>query len=203
MSAVAETSGSASATVTLFENGVTESLVATSDNTARTANELELVLGEGPTRESAAGGDLVYAGDAELRKRWPQCGPALAALDVRSVAAAPLRTHTSRLGTLTVFDPRPTVRSSDLAQLIETADALTDSVLLASAAAFDDGVPDLPLFNEAEQQVVTHQAAGMLSVQAGCDIADAFTLLCARAFATGERVEDVAHRVVNEGLRLT
>jgi hypothetical protein len=45
----------------------------------------------------------------------------------------------------------------------------------------------LPRFGEADVAAVVHQAAGMVSQQCGCGIADALALLRARAFSAGRR----------------
>src|SRR3954467_2356234 len=48
---------------------------------------------------------------------------------------------------------------------------------------------------------VLHQAAGMVSVQAGCAVNDAYALLDARALGEGRHVNDIADDVVQRRLR--
>jgi hypothetical protein len=54
----------------------------------------------------------------------------------------------------------------------------------------------------AGDQAIVHQAAGMVSARCHCSISDAADLLRARAFASGQLVEQVAFALVHEGLRL-
>jgi AmiR/NasT family two-component response regulator len=48
---------------------------------------------------------------------------------------------------------------------------------------------------------VVHQAVGMVSVQVGCSLDEAYTLLCERAMVQGYDVEDLAGDVVARVIR--
>ena len=53
----------------------------------------------------------------------------------------------------------------------------------------------------AAYQLQVHQATGMVSVQAGVSIEDAFLMLRARAFSSDRLLAEVAHEVVERRLR--
>ena len=55
----------------------------------------------------------------------------------------------------------------------------------------------------AAYQMEVHQASGMVKVQAGVTIEEAFLMLRAHAFASGRPIADVAKNVVERRLRLT
>jgi AmiR/NasT family two-component response regulator len=48
-----------------------------------------------------------------------------------------------------------------------------------------------------------HQATGMIAIQLGSNLADALTVLRARAFASGRPIVELAHDVVTRRLRFT
>jgi len=50
-------------------------------------------------------------------------------------------------------------------------------------------------------EALVHQAVGMVSVQADCELAEAFLLLTARAKTTGVPVHTIALAVVTDVLR--
>ena len=56
------------------------------------------------------------------------------------------------------------------------------------------GIPD-------ERSAHVHQAAGMIAVQANCDLEEAFGRLAIRAKAMGQTVEDTALDVLDRRIR--
>jgi len=200
MAAVAAILGMDGAAVTVFGRLHTPAMVATSDPTAQAAHDLEFVLGEGPTTDATASGSLVVAAGPAVRDRWPQYGAAVAELGVLAVVATPLTLPTVCLGALCGFDSRPSLADGVAASADEVADALTHTVLLSSGAT--DGIPRVPLFDEADYQAVVHQAVGMVSVQCDCTIDDALAMLRARSFADGRPIAEIAEQIVAGSVRL-
>ncbi|MFG3143097.1 GAF and ANTAR domain-containing protein [Streptomyces sp. NPDC048243] len=191
MASVAEVCGTRGAALSYLAADRSELAVAASDEPARAAQELEFLLGEGPARDAAVAGTAVRASGTELCERWPVYGTALAELGFDEVAAVPLRQHDSCVGSLTVFDPR----SGATGSLTEVADALTRTMVLGPQA-------DPGLYGGTNPRAVVHQAAGMVSVHAGCAVADALELVKARAFSEGLPVDSVAERIVRGELLL-
>lgn len=203
MAAVAAVLGVDGAAVTVFGRRHTQAMVATSDPTAQAAHDLEFVLGEGPTTDATTSGAVVVAAGPAVRGRWPHYGAAVAELGVRAVVATPLTLPTVCLGALCGFDSRSSLQEGVAASVDTVADVLTHTVLLNSRATGEaDGIPRLPLFDEADYQAVVHQAVGMVSVQCDCDLDDALAMLRARSFADGRPIAVVATQIVNGTLRL-
>jgi hypothetical protein len=197
MAAVAATLGMDSAMITLVGRDQSQGMVVVSDPTARAAHDLEFILGEGPSADVAAIGEIVVASGEVLRERWPQYGAAVAELGVRTVVAMPLALPNVRLGTLCAFDRRPALDGDVTGSVGQIADALTHTVLLAPNAEQYSA-----LFVEADYQPVVHQAIGMVSVQCDCTPDDALAILRARAFAQGQPVDSIAEAVVAGTIRL-
>ncbi|MDJ1134888.1 GAF domain-containing protein [Streptomyces iconiensis] len=193
MGGVAEACGAESAALALVGADQSQLAFATSDPCAERAQELEFVLDEGPGRDAALLRVPVSAGGDGLAVRWPRYGPGLAGLGVGEVLAVPLTTPGACLGALTILNRRP--RGMVPRAVAGVAAALTHSVLLGPDA-------DPGLYGEADHRDRVQLAAGMVSVQAGCAVADALALIKARAFADGLPTAVVALAVTSRELRL-
>lgn len=193
MTGVAEACGTSSAAVTLVGTSLDHLALATSDEPARAAQELEFLLGEGPARDATRRRRPVSATGRTLTDRWPGYGPALQDLGIVEVFAVPLTLSDICLGALVVFDPAPGVIGSTAFD--EVAVALTRTMLLGR-----DADPDL--YGATDLRVVVHQAAGMVCVQLDCQVSDALELIKARAFTEGTSAHSVATRIVRGELRL-
>ncbi|MGW4849322.1 GAF domain-containing protein [Nocardia brasiliensis] len=201
MAAVAVLLGMDSAAVTVVGHTGDELLVATSDSTARAAHDLELVVGEGPGHEVLAGGRLVTAEATELTTRWPQYGPALTELGVRSVVAVPL-VSSQVIGALCLFTDQSVPLTEISSAAAKVADALANTVLLTASGTAPDGSPRGILLDEADYLPALHQAVGMVAVQCTCDLDAALALLRARAFTENVTVTEIARRVLQDGYQL-
>ncbi len=196
MTAVAATLGLRSATATLCGRRQAAAAVAASDETARAAHDLEIVLGEGPAAAAMTEGALVQATGATLCERWPTYGPAVAELGVRAVVAAPLLIRTRCFGVLCAYGPGPAM-GGDIAAVTERiADALIHTILDADA----DGALDML---DEDFLATVNQAIGKVAAYHECAVEDAEALLRARAFADNRPVRDVALDVVEGRTRLS
>ncbi|MEU5902399.1 GAF and ANTAR domain-containing protein [Streptomyces venezuelae] len=188
MTGVAEALGTASAAITLVDSAQNQLAVAVSDEPALSAQDLEFVLGEGPSRDAAYERRPVHSAGAQIERRWPGYGPVFTSMGFTSVLAVPLETQAGCFGSLAVFDPRAgLLRSTDLA---EVTAALTRIVLLGPDA-------DPELYGGTDHRDVVQQAVGVLSVRIGCGIADALALIKARAFADETTTAAIARRILN------
>ncbi|MFF0744186.1 GAF domain-containing protein [Streptomyces sp. NPDC004111] len=196
MSGVAEACGTASATFALLDADRTQLAFAASDPPSQAAQDLEFVLGEGPCRDAAELRRPVHVSGPEIEAHWPGYGPALGALGIGEVVAVPLQTPDrpeACLGALAAFNPRPGLVESGALSAI--GGALTRTVLL-------DPDADPTLYGGIDHRDKVNQAAGVVSVQAECSIADALALLKARAFAEGMSSQRLAEAIVSGVLRL-
>jgi hypothetical protein len=196
MRSVASQLGMSSALAALgHKDGATAVVVAASDETARVAHDLELVMAEGPATEAARGAPVRAAGQA-LCERWPRYGPAVGELGVQAVCAAPLRSRSRGLGVLCGYGRVPATSQQTLTATRLMADVLTEALIGTIDLAPEKDSLCLAFLDESDHQSTVHQAAGMLSVQYGCQVEDAADLLAARAFADGKPVQEIALGVV-------
>lgn len=201
MTAVAKTAGWRGAVLSLSDQAGGEKLVAASDETARSAHELEVTLNEGPTWDVLNGG-LPVARGMELDARWPRYSAAVDDLGVRAVAAVPVDLGEGDLGAvLTVTGATVPTLADRACGLGEVAEALGRTVLrVPDLVYFDDaGVPGLNVFQDADFQPALHQAAGLLHGRFGWDIHDAVALIRAHAFAEDRPVAEIADDVCRAG----
>lgn len=200
--AAAAVLGMPSTTIVLFDGQRAIAVLASSDVTARAAHDLEAVLGEGPVHAVTGNPATIGVAGSALCDRWPRYGPAVAGLGVQAVLAVPLVPGGS-LGVLCAYDRQPAITGNAAAAAGRIGAAVARS-LLKAAPPRGDSMSDSALrrFGLADDQAVVHQAAGMVSVHCHCSINDALALLRARAFASGQPVEQVALAVAHGGLRL-
>jgi hypothetical protein len=192
MAGVAEACGTESAAVTLIGASLDQLALAASDEPARAAQELEFLLGEGPTRDATGELRPVLADSAAMLDRWPGYGPAVAELGIKAVAAVPLSVSGTCVGALAVFDPVQGVADADTVG--EVAEALTRSMILSPDS-------DPGLYGATDVRAEVHQAAGMVSVHLDCSVADALQLIKAHAFAEGVSAHSVAESILSGELR--
>jgi hypothetical protein len=184
------------------EHGV-QLMVTATDDTARTLEELQFTLGEGPCLDAHHSGRPVAQPDAAATAaaRWPGFGPAALNAGIGAVFAFPLQIGGIRLGVLDLY--RRTSGALDDAQTTEAL-AFTDAATVLLLHLQDRANPgELPEQLDAgwTARAEVHQATGMIAVQAAVSLAEALLLLRARAFSTGRRIGDLAAEVVARHLR--
>jgi ANTAR domain len=174
--------------------------------------ELQQTLGEGPCHDALASAAPVLAGDLQdgaSGRRWPGFAPQALRLGAAAVFAFPLSIGAIRAGVMGLYrdspGPLPTARLGDGLIL---ADAATMLLLDRARQGGDDGAaadgrpvdgqsPDL-----AVHRAEIDQATGMVTVQLGVGMAEAFARLRAYAYAHDRRLADVARDIVARRLRL-
>lgn len=181
-----------------------EGLVAATDGLARTMEDLQFDLGEGPCVDASSGGRPVL--QPQLRQtavsRWPGFGPAALDAGIEAIFAFPLQVGAIRLGVLDLYRDVPgTLSPVVLRDALAFADAATRILLyLQGQMPADGGLhPDLHLPQHDRPEV--HQATGMVAVQAAVGLAEALLVLRARAFSDERSILAVARDVVSGSLR--
>ena len=176
--------------------------VAVSDGPAKTMEELQFTLGEGPCVESSRTGRPVLQPD--LMRTGPELWPAFSAgaleAGIRAIFAFPLRVGGIRLGVLDLYrDEAGELSDADLSEALSFADAATSVLLHLQAEGNASGSASLvPGGVEViEDRAAVHQASGMISVQAGVDVAQALVLLRARAYAMDRPILELAADVLD------
>jgi hypothetical protein len=178
-------------------------LIAATDARARSMEDLQLVLGEGPCVEASQSGRPVLQPDlkATATARWPHFGPAVLRAGIQAIFAFPLQVGAIRLGVLDLYRDSPgMLNAKELADALAYADAATEVILFLQSQ-----VPGTKLHPELSDgfaySPVIHQATGIISVQAGVGIGEALLLLRARAYSTGRTLVALAQDVVDRKLR--
>ena len=180
-------------------------VLAASDGSARVIEELQFSLGEGPCIDSVKTGRPVLHGDLAQTalQLWP--GFTAGALDagVAAVFAFPLQVGAITLGALDLSrDTVGPLEDVDVREAMALAAAAT-ALLLHLQMMSEPGDVHADLADSLVDRAVVHQASGMVAVQMETDLADALTVLRARAFASGRPIVDVAHDVVARNLRFS
>lgn len=115
--------GADAAAISLVFDGVNVGTLGASGPVARTIEELQFTLGEGPCLDSVAGRTPVLVVDLASpdHRRWPAYSPAVLAHDIRGVFAMPVLVAGQYLGALDLFRVAPgTLSGAHLADLIFT-----------------------------------------------------------------------------------
>ncbi|HTI77560.1 MAG TPA: GAF and ANTAR domain-containing protein [Mycobacterium sp.] len=197
------------AAISLVFDGAASGTLGSSGESARTYDELQFTLGEGPCLDSVALRSPVLVADLADpdNNRWPIYGPAMLSHRIRGVFAMPVLVAGEHIGALDFFRAQPGQLESD---------HLAGAIVAAELA----GVPMLDLMNDDLHAAVNDpesnawaelhdlsraevsQATGMLVAQLGVDPAEALVRLRAHAYATGRSSTDVARDILERRLKL-
>jgi hypothetical protein len=186
-------------------------VMSVTDPVAEQLAELQLTLGEGPCHDVLASAAPVLAadlGDENSGRRWPGFAASAERLGAGAVFAFPLSIGAIRTGVMGLYraspGPLPHARFGDALILADAATMLLlDGLHDGDGAAAADGQPangqspDLAL-----HRAEIDQATGMLTIQLGVGIAEAFARLRAYAYTHDRRLADVASDIVARRLRL-
>jgi hypothetical protein len=178
------------------------------DGTGEVLAELELTLGEGPSRDAIDSGGPVLASDlstAETARRWPGFAAEALQAGVAAVFAFPLRIGAIRAGVMGLYRDRPGPLSAfHLGDALVFADTATLLLMEAQVQTAGDGGagPGGQPEDLAAHRAEIDQATGMLTEQLGVGIADAFVRLRAYAYAHDLRLGEVARDIIARRLRL-
>ena len=197
------------AAISLILEGAPTATLGSSDDAARTLDELQFTLGEGPCLDSVAHRkpvfvvDLADPGD----RRWPAFGPAMLAQQIRGVYAVPVVVAGEYVGALDFFRERPgrldnkdfigAIAAAELAG-IPLLDLLDADLRAAVTDPSSDAWAELNALSRAE----VSQATGMVVAQLEIDPAEALVRIRAHAYATGRNATDVARDILNRRLKL-
>ncbi|PRY12884.1 GAF domain-containing protein [Kineococcus rhizosphaerae] len=193
----------------MTSEAVPAGLVAASDEVARTLEDLQFTLGEGPCLDASRTGRPVLVPDLASadrlvggRARWPGFAAAAIGAGAAAVFALPLRIGLISIGVLDLYRDRvgPLDRA-ELAEALAYATAASRMLLTLRTPPEDTGGEPAWHVPLAHDRAVVHQATGVISVTAQVDLADALVLLRARAWKDDRPVDEVAADVVAGRLR--
>jgi hypothetical protein len=178
-----------------------ELLFATDELTAQ-LDELVFTTGEGPGAADFRFGSPMLIPDLEaVAGRWPGFVPAAVRAGARAMFALPLQAGAIRVGVLSLYRSLPgSLTPAELGDVLTFADIALQMVLDA-AAGISNSPAYQPLDGLSDSRAEVYQAIGMISVQLGVSLEEAFVRLRARAFADGAALADIAGDVVSRVLR--
>ncbi|MFF3325306.1 ANTAR domain-containing protein [Streptomyces sp. NPDC002889] len=163
--------------------------LCSTDDISEQLEELQLTLGEGPCVDAFALGSAVLAPDlrtGEAQGRWRVFADTALEAGAGAVFAIPLQIGAISPGVLDLYSSVPVeLDAEELADAMAFADTATMVLLDARIEESD-----------APYRAEIDQATGMLTVQLGVGIEEAFIRLRAHAYAHGRRLAEVAADVV-------
>jgi len=170
-------------------------VLAVAGEAAAELEELQFVVGEGPTSDASLNAKPVLVPDLSATDgRWMQFTSAAELRGVRGVYAFPLQLGGVRLGVCTFYvRTAETPDSARLAALLNHVDAARELLLssLDGDGRSQDSFETLPLRTE------VYQAQGMLMVAMDISLADALVRLRAMAYAEDLDVNVLATQLVS------
>ncbi|WP_369189489.1 ANTAR domain-containing protein [Streptomyces sp. R08] len=185
--------------------------LCSTDTISEQLEELQLTLGEGPCVDAFTHGCAVLTPDLltrQLQDHWTVFADAALEAGARAVFALPLQMGAISPGVLDLYADVPTVLGTEeLADAMAFADLAT--LLLLDARIEETGAPvDGALLERGFEDLGGYraeidQATGILTIQLGVGIDEAFVRLRAYSYAQGRRLADVAADVVAHRLRFS
>jgi len=195
--------GVSGAGIMLMSGDVPRGSLCTTDEVSGLIEDLQHTFGEGPCVDAYRQDRVVIEPDlADPRTpRWFAFTPPAVEAGVGAVFAFPVRQGAVRLGAVNLYrDRRGPLSDDQYADALVTADVVARWVLDMQADA-PPGALAAELEVGADFHFVVHNAAGMVSVQAGVSITEALVRLRAFAFSNDRPLRDVAADVVAGTLR--
>ncbi|MFE7835975.1 ANTAR domain-containing protein [Streptomyces sp. NPDC057474] len=185
--------------------------LCSTDDISEQLEELQLTLGEGPCVDAFVRGSAVLTPDlltGERQDHWTVFTDAALDAGARAVFSLPLQKGAISPGVLDLYAGIPTVlNTEELADALAFADLATllllDTRIDETGAPTDGPMPDRGFEDLGAHRAEIDQASGMLTVQLGVGIDEAFVRLRAYAYARGRRLADVAADVVARRLRFS
>ena len=169
---------------------------AESDGAAHELDELQFMLGEGPTSDAFRSGRPVLIPDlAATDGRWSEFTNLARSKQVGGVYAFPLQLGAARLGVLTCYASHsPPLRTDQVVICLDLAEEARDLLLEATDHGVDgqrDVQDSLPIRTE------VYQAQGKLMVHLEISLTDALAYLRAMAYSEDLDINDLAADIVN------
>jgi hypothetical protein len=178
--------------------------VCTTNVSIAAFEELEFMLGEGPSADALASGEPTSPDQlpGELAEAWPTFNAAAGETGLRRVHAFPLNVGAASLGVLTLFSNSTAhLSTAQHEDALIAADALVH-VILGAHGATPAGAEPVAIRDAGSFRAEIHQASGMLSVQIGCSVADALVQLRGQAYALDKPIAELASDVIQRRVRL-
>ena len=178
--------------------------ICATDRRSDRLEEIQVVVSEGPGVDGFRRGRAQLVSDLRdlAHDTWPWFTSAALELGVRAMFVVPLQAGPVPLGTLTLHRTTPGALTRE--QIRETRALAGVATLLITLHDRED-VPNAVPWAVGEGsrfRAEVHQAVGVTMVLCDVDATDAFAVLCARAYASGRPMGEVAAEIVTRRFRL-
>lgn len=174
-----------------------------SDETSARLEDLQFVLGQGPSLLLRDRADVRQVPDLHrlLAEQWPQFAAEAEELDIAALFVWPVHIGAVQAGTMTGYRRSPgPLTTQQLTEGWLVADALAEQVLkkwpATSGTDRCHGHTGTVELHRAE----VHQATGVLSGRLGIPLAEALDRLRSQAYASGRSLSDTAKAVIEREL---
>lgn len=173
---------------------------------ARPLEELQVILGEGPSQDGLRSGHAVLVEDLttpQQQTRWPLYAPMATDHGVHAQFVFPMQVGAARFGVLVLYAERAgrlwSTESGDARVFAEVALTwLIHDVATGSPAELTEPRARQQFLDDRTE---IHQATGMVSVQLGVNLSTALLRLRARAFAEDQLLSEISAAVVARTIR--
>ncbi|MGJ9421525.1 ANTAR domain-containing protein [Aeromicrobium sp. CF3.5] len=201
---VADITGASSVGLTLADHNGGLHYMASSSNSARHLELIQLQHDQGPCLECYQTGAPVIVDEVQGHgSRWPSFAAKAQELGVRSVHAFPMRLRGTVLGALNVFgETRLPLEEGDVKIVQAMADVASIAILQERALSNAEVLTE-QLQGALNSRVVIEQAKGVVARQFDIGVEEAFTMIRSRARGERRPMVDLAADVVTGSINLS
>jgi hypothetical protein len=168
--------------------------------------ELQVILGEGPSQDGLRSGTAVLVDDlttAQQQNRWPLYAPVATDHGVRAQFVFPMQVGAAHFGVLVLYLERAgalwSTESGDARIFAEVGLSwLIDGLAAGSPTDLAETRTRQPFLDDRAE---IHQATGMVSMQLGVNLSTALLRIRARAFAENQMLSELSAAVVARTVR--
>ncbi len=180
------------------------SIAAASSDLARSVEELEFSVGEGPGTEAFQTSRPVLTPDLERAfVRWPGYVPPALANGVRATFAFPLLVGAARFGVLHLHSAeRRTLTAGETMTSLVLSELATEVVLETYSPLGQQPRSDRPLLGPDDRRDEIYQAQGMVMIELRISLEEALARMRAHAFASEQALAEVAADILSGRTRL-
>lgn len=174
--------------------GQRHTLCASSER-ARTLDQWQFTLDEGPCIHAAQTGEITSARTSDDTVPWPQLADKARGLGYGVIAGVPLAVAGVRFGALDLQTDSESLPDETVRRAAVLAERLSPSLL-------DHVASDPGSVGPETDRATVHQATGLVAVQLDVSLEDAIAALRARAWSDDCLLDDLAQGVVRGDIRL-
>ena len=154
------------------------------------ADHLQMECGEGPCLSAIFDRDSFYVADTLIESRWPQWGPRVAELGLRSVLSVRLYTSEATIGALNLYAERPDAFDAD-------DDAVSHVLARHASIALAHARQESSLWQAIDARKLIGQAQGILMERFDLNADQAFAVLRRYSQDNNIKLRVVAERLVD------